>query len=151
MLLLRHFANMFFFLQSFLVQEWWIWVSRSSLLFVIMPDPKWPTYQRSNFAILLNNSRTLWPIDVKFSGMMDMGKTPDVPYWFVMMHDPKWPTYQRSKGQISLFYLITLERSGWLTSNCQEWWISVRRWSILICDDRRLWPIDFQFSGVMDI
>ena len=30
--------------------------------------------KRSNFAILLNNSRTLWPIDVKFSGMMDMGK-----------------------------------------------------------------------------
>ena len=28
--------------------------------------------KRSNFAILLNNSRTLWPIDVKFSGMMDM-------------------------------------------------------------------------------
>ena len=29
--------------------------------------------KRSNFAILLNNSRTLWPIDVKFSGVMDMG------------------------------------------------------------------------------
>ena len=37
-----------------------------------MPDPKWPTYQRSNFAIFLNNSRTLWPIDAKLSGVMDM-------------------------------------------------------------------------------
>ena len=30
--------------------------------------------KRSNLAILLNNSRTLWPIDVNFSGAMDMGK-----------------------------------------------------------------------------
>ena len=37
-----------------------------------------------------DNSRQLWPIDVKFSGVMDMGKT--------MMPDPKWLTYQRSKG-----------------------------------------------------
>ena len=29
--------------------------------------------KRSNFASLLNNSRTLWPIDDKFSGVMDMG------------------------------------------------------------------------------
>ena len=72
--------------------------------------------------ILLNNSRTLWPIDVKF----------------------------------------------------QEWWIWVRRWTLLICDDARFkmadlseikrsnlaillnnsrtfWPIDVKLSGVMDI
>ena len=30
--------------------------------------------KRSNFAILLNNSRPLWPIDFTFSGMTDMGK-----------------------------------------------------------------------------
>ena len=29
--------------------------------------------KRSNLAILLNNSRTLWPIDVKLSGVMDIG------------------------------------------------------------------------------
>ena len=29
--------------------------------------------KRSNFAILLNNSRTLGPIDVKLSGVMDIG------------------------------------------------------------------------------
>ena len=28
--------------------------------------------KRSNFAILLNNYRMLWPIDVRFSGMMDI-------------------------------------------------------------------------------
>ena len=30
--------------------------------------------KRSNFAILLNDSSTLWPIDVKLSGVMGMGK-----------------------------------------------------------------------------
>ena len=30
--------------------------------------------KRSNYAILLNNSRTLWLIDLKLSGMMDMCK-----------------------------------------------------------------------------
>ena len=58
-------------------QEWWIWVSRSALL--ICDDAgsnmvDLSEVKRSNFAILLNNSRMLWPIDVKLSGVMDIGK-----------------------------------------------------------------------------
>ena len=30
--------------------------------------------KRSNFAILLNNYRTLWPIEFKLSGVMDIDK-----------------------------------------------------------------------------
>ena len=30
--------------------------------------------KRSNLVILLNNSRMLWPIDVKLSGVMNIGK-----------------------------------------------------------------------------
>ena len=75
----------------------------------------------STDSCLHDNFRTLWPIDFKFSEVMDMGK--------YILPDPNWPTYQRSKGQISLFCLITLERSGRLTSNFLEWWIWVRIWN----------------------
>ena len=77
--------------------------------------------KRSNFAILLINSRMLWPIDVKFSGMMDMCKKMNL-----ICDD----------AQFKMADLSEVKRSNF---------------AILLNNSRTLWPIDVKISEMMDI
>ena len=101
--------------------------------------------KRSNFAILLNNSRTLWPIDVKFSE------------WWIWVR--RWTLLICDDARFKMVDLSEVKRSNFviLLNNSRTlwpidvtfsggWWIWVRRWTLLICNDAR-----FKMADLLEV